>query len=146
MTPPFDADGNLPIGVHVATWDEIVQQYGWNDRRRELLVGLRNALENLQFAGCTRAYVDGSFVTSRSTPRDYDGCWEPAGVDLLRLDQTLYDFANERRAQKRKYGGELFPASFIADAAGFSFFELFQRVRGTDGRKGIIMIDLEEDL
>lgn len=146
MIPPFDSEGNLPIGVHVATWDEIVRRYGWNDRRRELLAGLREALDNLRSAGCPRAYVDGSFVTSESKPRDFDGCWEPAGVDLLRLDPTLYDFANERRAQKRKYGGELFPASFIADAAGFSFFDLFQLVRGTDGRKGIIAIDLEKDL
>jgi hypothetical protein len=146
MIPPFDTDGNLPVGVHDATWEEIKQRFGWNGRRRELLGGLRNALENLRFAGCARAYIDGSFVTSLAMPRDYDGCWEPAGVDLLRLDPTLYDFANERRAQKRKYGGELFPASFIADAAGFSFFELFQLVRGTDDRKGIIAIDLEVDL
>ncbi len=143
MIPPFDAEGNLPIGVHVATWDELVRRYGWNERRKILLDGLRRALDDLRAAGCVRAYVDGSFITSHPAPNDYDGCWEPAGVDLRRLDPTLYDFANERRAQKRKYGGELFPASFIADAAGFTFFELFQLVRGTEGRKGIVAIDLE---
>ena len=35
--PPFDESGNLPEGVHEATWDEIVDRYGTNDRRRELL-------------------------------------------------------------------------------------------------------------
>lgn len=145
MVPPFDAEGNLPAGVHEATWAEIVARFGGTERRDELLAGLRDALSALRTAGCVRAYIDGSFVTNQSVPNDFDGCWEPAGVDLRTLDPTLYDFANGRRAQKRKYGGELFPASFIADAAGFSFFELFQRVRGTEGRKGIVAIDLGDE-
>jgi len=51
-------------------------------------------------------------------------------------------FAQRRAAQKRKYGGELFPADWPADAHGTSFLHFFQRDR-TNGRpKGIIAIDL----
>ena len=45
-------------------------------------------------------------------------------------------------AQKRKYGGELFPADWPADAHGTSFLHFFQRDRVTGRPKGIIAIDL----
>jgi hypothetical protein len=38
VLPPFDPDtGRLPVGVHEATWDEVVDRFGWNPRRRQLL-------------------------------------------------------------------------------------------------------------
>lgn len=41
MIPPFDpAGGNLPPGVHPATWDEIVARYGSTPHRLRLLAGL----------------------------------------------------------------------------------------------------------
>lgn len=142
MIPPFNAAGNLPSGVHDATWGEIVERFGGTERRRFLLDGLYRALVALRDAGCQRAYIDGSFVTTEPKPGDFDGCWEPDGVDLLRLDPILYDFAPGRRAQKRKYGGELIPASFIADAAGFTFLQFFQMEAETKRPKGIVAIDL----
>jgi len=121
-----------------------VERFGGTPRRVELLAGLRRALVALREAGCRTVYVDGSFVADAREPNDFDACWEPEGVELRRLDPVLYDFAHGRRAQKRTFGGELFPASFVADAAGYSFFELFQRVRGTEGRKGLVVIDLKD--
>lgn len=38
--------------------------------------GLKAALENLSGADCRTAYVDGSFVTHKAIPNDYDVCWE----------------------------------------------------------------------
>lgn len=144
MIPPFDDNGKLPPGLHWATWDEIVERFGGTERREELLAGLRRALDALRDAGCRVAYVDGSFVTAKLRPGDFDGCWEPDGVDLRRLDPTLYDFAPGRRAQKRKYGGELFTANFIADAAGVKFFDNFQRDRETGNPKGMVAVSLED--
>ena len=144
MIPPFDTDGNLPPGLHWATWDEIAERFGVTARRDELLAGLRRALDALRDAGCGVAYVDGCFVTANLRPEDFDGCWEPAGVDLRRLDPTLYDFEPSRRANKWKYGGELFPADFVADAAGVKFFDTFQLDRETGDAMGMIAIRLED--
>ncbi len=73
--PALDANtGNLPPGVHSATWDEIVSRFGWNAERKRLLDGLRRAFESLHAAGCRRAYLDGSFVTEKDVPGDFDGC------------------------------------------------------------------------
>ena len=85
--PPFEAepgeDGRLqlPPGVHVATSHELAQRFGTNERRREILEGLLRAVQALKAAGCRRVYVDGSFVTSKELPRDFDGCWDDAGLD-----------------------------------------------------------------
>jgi hypothetical protein len=128
--------------VHDATWDELVARYGTTAHRRVLLAGLKVALDALRAAGCRRAYVDGSFVTAKEAPADFDGCWEVDGVDLARLDPVLLTFANRREAQKRAYGGELFPADRVADAAGTNLLGFFQRDQRTGQPKGIVAIDL----
>lgn len=142
MIPAFDAEGNLPPGIHPASWDEIVTRYATNTRRRELLDGLLDALRSLERAGCRAAHLDGSFVTAKELPGDFDACWEIAGVDASRLDRELLDFSDRRAAQKTRYGGELFPAETAAEPAGTTFLNYFQRDRDTGRPKGIISIDL----
>lgn len=142
MIPSFDRQGNLPPGIHLATWDEIVERFGTSEHRIGLLNGLREALDSLASAGCRRAYVDGSFVTTRETPGDFDACWEATGVDPDRLDPELLEFSDARAAQKRRYGGELFPANAIASPPNTRYLEFFQTDRQNGEAKGIVAIDL----
>jgi len=111
------------------------------ERRRELIDGLLEALRSLKRAGCRTGYLDGSFVSAKELPGDFDACWETAGVDAGRLDRELLDFSNRRAAQKARYGGELFPAETAAEPAGTTFLDYFQRDRDTGEPKGIIAID-----
>lgn len=142
MIPSFDElSGLLPPGIHWVTWAELEERFSGNSRRTMLLQGLRRAAENLRDAGCHFLYIDGSFVTDRDIPGDFDGCWDPTGVDPAKLDPVLLTFGPGRLAQKAKYHGELFPASAAANTAGSSFLEFFQISR--DGvPKGIIALDL----
>ena len=95
----------------------------------------------LKAAGCRRAFVDGSFVTAKEFPNDWDGCWDLAGVDGALLDPVLLQFEDGRRAQKRKFGGEFFASSWEATSEGEPFISFFQQTR--DGRpKGIVAFDL----
>ena len=142
--PPFQEGGNLPPGIHEATWEEIIARFGGTAWRSELLAGLRDALENLRHAGCRRAYVDGSFATAEEAPGDFDACWEAAGVDPDRLDPVLLTFANARAAQKARFRGELFPAEAAADPHGTRFLDYFQRDKLTGEPKGIVAFNLEE--
>ena len=103
---------------------------------------LSAALENLKGAGCRTVYINGSFVTSKDLPNDYDACWEEAGVEPETLDPVLLIFDSGRAMQKDKYLGELFPASVIADTGGLSFVEFFQTDKETGRPKGIIAVDL----
>jgi hypothetical protein len=80
MIPEFDERGNLPPGIHHATWNEIVTRYATSVR-------------------------------------------------------------HERAAQKERYGGELFPAQWPANADGTTYLDYFQRDR-FEQPKGIVAIDL----
>ncbi len=143
MIPPFDsATGNLPPGIHLADWGEFTARYGATPHRLRLLGGIKAALDALRAAGCQRVYIDGSFVTAKQAPGDFDGCWEVAGVDPMLLDPVLLRFANRRAAQKAKFGGELFLADAMADPAGTRFLAFFQRDKQTGQPKGIVGIDL----
>ena len=106
------------------------------------MTGVKEALESLKSAGCVTVYVNGSFVTSKTLPNDYDACWEEAGVDPTAFDSVLLTFDPGRVTQKAKYMGELFPASIIAGAGGLSFLEFFQTDKETGRPKGIVAIDL----
>jgi len=142
MIPAFDENGLLPPGIHWVSWEGAAGRFGCTAWRCLLMAGLRAAMENLKDAGCRTVYVDGSFVTAKEVPNDFDACWEEAGVNPFILDPALLTFDPGRITQKAKYLGELFPASAIANADGFSFLEFFQTDRETGRRKGIIAIDL----
>ena len=92
MIPPFTEQGLLPPGVHRATWREFVGRFGTTPHRRRLLAGLKAALKSLRAAGCRTVYIDGSFVTAKPHPADFDGCWEIDGVEPERLDSVLLTF------------------------------------------------------
>ena len=141
MIPAFTAEGLLPPGVHVALWPEVVTRFGRNPQRQRLLRGLKSALDELKIAGCVRVYLNGSFVTAKEDPQDYDLCYEGRGVDATLLHPVFFDFRGKRAAQKAKYLGELFPSHFQA-AIGYNFFQFFQQHSLTGAAKGIVAIDL----
>lgn len=145
MIPKFNKSGNLPPGIHNASWEEFTERFGKNDRRKELLKGLEQATLNLKIAGCTLVYIDGSFISSKEIPGDYDGCWKIDGVNPDLLDPIFLDeddLANERVKQKEKYGGEMFPADIPEGMSGKTFLEFFQLDGSTGETKGIIAIEL----
>lgn len=134
----------MPEGVYEATMDEVRERFGTTGHRRALLAGLEQAVKDLKAAGCKRLYLDGGFVTEKTRPRDFDACWEIAGVDPDRLRPLLRDVSvNGRKRQKSVYKGELLPAEAAAAPDGTRYLEFFQRDR--DGnRKGIIALNVED--
>jgi hypothetical protein len=145
MIPKFNRDGRLAAGIHWTIWTELEARFGFSDRRRQLLVGLRSAVRALRAAGCRKVYIDGSFVTAKHEPGDYDACWDIEGVDVESLDAVFLDFSNGRRAQKRKYFGEFFPAQMPEGATGRLFLEFFQTDKETGKPKGIVALNLQEE-
>lgn len=144
MIPNFDENNNLPVGIHSATWQEICDRYGYTVYRRKLLEGLKQGLLDLKSVGCEIAYLDGSFVTSKERPEDFDVCYKDDDVFLDALwfhFPTLYEFGG--KTQKGKYSGEFFPASAYAKER-MNFLKFFQNDKYTDEKKGIIAINLLE--
>lgn len=143
MVPPFDSQsGALPPGEHLADWDQVSERFGWNLRRRRLLDGLAEGLAVLASAGCSRVWLNGSFVTTKEEPADFDCVWDPTGVDLdviCEAGPELLDLGAGRSAQKQRFGGEFLP-NVTEAATGKQFASFFQTDR--DGsQKGIVVLD-----
>ncbi len=144
MIPELDEIGNLPPGLHKASWREIVQQYGYTKHRKNILGGLKRVLDNLKQAGCKRAYLDGSFITSKQKPGDFDLCYEIDGVKGELLDPILRDrkyLLPPREAQKKHYFGDILPTR--KHPKEWDLLAFFQVDKHTGKQKGIIVITLE---
>lgn len=148
MISEFQDDGLLPGGIHWALWGEIAARFGTNPHRKRLLCGFERAVGAFAKAGCQALYLDGSFVTAKPLPSDYDVCWEMAGVRPADLDPVFLDFGNNRAAQKAKYLGEFFPAhapaSLVPPLA--TYLNFFQIDKATGDPKGIVGLKLETNL
>ena len=142
MIPEWLKNGDLPPGVHFAAWSEIEARFSFNSRRRRLLKGFREACQELQRAGCRLVYLDGSFVTRKEHPADFDACWDVREVDEEKLNPVFWDFSKGRAAQKGRFRGEFFPAQLPEGATGRAFLDFFQVNKMTGAPKGIVAIRL----
>lgn len=116
-------------------------RFATTPHRRWLFEGFRRVAQALADAGCSTVYLDGSFVTAKPHPDDYDGCWDHLGVDLAMLDPILLTFDNKRAAQKAKYRGEMFIAG-TPDGLGGTFLDFFQVEKFSGLAKGILRVSL----
>jgi hypothetical protein len=121
MIPEWSTNGDLPPGVHFATWQELEDRLTFNPRRHRMPAGFRQACEELRKAGCRLVYLDGSDA---------------------RLDPVFWDFSRGRAAHKQRFLGELFPAQLPEGAAGRAFVDFFQVNKMSGEPKGILAIRL----
>ena len=121
MIPEWLENGDLPPGVHFSQWAEVEDRLAFNPLRRRLFAGFREACDLLRRAGCRLVYLDGSFVTTKPLPGDFDACWDIQHVDEDALDPVFWDFSQGRAAQKRRFLGEFFPAQ-LPEGATHVFF------------------------
>ena len=139
MIPSFDANGNLPPGIHHAVLEEIEKRFAYTTCRRSLFEGLRTLVEELRKANCTCLYLNGSFITNKESPNDYDACWEIEDINQ-RIDPLLLNPFQQLAEIKAKYKGDVFPR--IPELLrGIDHLEIFQRDIDTNP-KGIIAINL----
>ena len=135
----------LPKGVHPTDFEAVARRFATNPWRRSLFDGLIDGVGHLVAAGCARIFLDGSYVTGKPRPRDFDVCWDPTGVDSGELDPVFLDFSSKRASQKARFRGEFFPSSMICADVGQSFVDFFQVDRHSGHKKGILVIELPSD-
>ncbi len=102
VIPEFDENGNLPEGVHDATVEEVRARFAYNPTRQKLFDAF---LEVLQSSKSPEVHLDGSFITTKEEPRDYDMCWESTGVEPT---GELREFLKLREQRKERYLGDIF--------------------------------------
>jgi hypothetical protein len=90
MLPAFDANGNLPPGIHRCTVDEIVARLGAGSPERQVETSqLVEFVRWARQAGVRRLLVDGSYTTSKAAPNDVDLVVLPGAVIV---DATEIEF------------------------------------------------------
>jgi hypothetical protein len=74
MLPEFDNNGNLPVGIHSASPEEIHARFGASSTRRKWLADrFQEIIETAKATGkLRRIFLWGSFVTVREEPNDLD--------------------------------------------------------------------------
>jgi hypothetical protein len=125
--------------VHYATLKETEARFAKSVHRKLLFSGFKNGVMALRKAGCRIIFLDGSFVTEKPIPGDYDVCWDPVGVDDAKIEPVLLDFSNKRKKQKKCFHGEFFPTNLLADGKSL-FLDYFQIDKYTGNVKGIICV------
>jgi hypothetical protein len=143
MTPFDSIHGYLPDGLHRMTLAEVGAVFTWTPRRTWLHMGLSRAAAALRVAGCRTIILDGSFVTSKANPGDYDAAFDPLGVDGDLLDPVLLRHTDGRRAMKAKYLGDIFPWGATACSKTGSTFRDFFRTDRSGVPKGMVEIRLD---
>ncbi len=143
MIPDFNSTGNLPEGIHYSTMEQLIERFGYNPKRAWLIDGLKLLIVSLEKANCHLVYIDGSFVTSKEIPGDYDLCWSLVDVVEENIDPVIIDFTPIGREKvDKKYRGDVFPAEIPNGDSGKLFVDFFQTDKNTGNQKGIIAIKI----
>ncbi len=137
----FDSHtGYLPPGIHKMDFEHLARRFGWNDWRRFLLGGVERACAELGSVDCRGIFVDGSFVTAKDVPQDWDGAYDPHQVRFDRLDPIMLRYDDGRRAMNAKYLGDIFPWNAKTGDGG-AYLDFFTTDRDGVG-KGVVLIEL----
>lgn len=133
MLPRADSNGELPRGVHVASWMEIQERFaGGSTVRARAFSKLKYLHELAGRTGCPRKfYIFGSFVSGTPEPRDVDLVLVMASgfrvEDSPRESRALFSHPD---AQAR-YGASIFwlREGQLSRAAMREFLEVWQTKR-----------------
>lgn len=145
MIPEFNEDGCLPPGIYEASFEEVKARFGFSGKRKKLLQGMADLLNQCRMLHCDILYVDGSFVTAKLSPGDYDACWDTTAENREEvLNNVLHSLLeSDSKTQKEYFGGEIYSAFSKAPLfPGIFIKDYFQMRKEGVGKKGIIMIKL----
>jgi predicted nucleotidyltransferase len=142
MIPNFDENGNLPSGIHVATFNEVIERFGGSKslKRSVLTKNLKEFYNFIKYY-FVEIYIDGSYVTTKLAPNDVDiVVILPDDFRKLEIqNRRLLDFALGRRLNQlhifTHYEGR-------DDVMISKRIDLFSKDRNGN-RKGIICIKKE---
>ena len=140
--PNLKKSGLLPIGVHYATWGELIENFGFNQHRQMLLSGLKKGLKDLFYYGCNEIYIGGSFVTDKPEPGDVDVCFDNSFMKWKPFQNNYPEFSLNKSGlyiQFKNYKSNFYPYNSYDDY----FFHFFQYSKNGE-QKGLVKLSLRE--
>ncbi|KAA6335586.1 hypothetical protein EZS27_016196 [termite gut metagenome] len=142
VIPDLLENGFLPEGIYETTFEEINKRFGFSNRRNRLLTGMKELIDICKQLGCDVFYLDGSFVSKKVIPSDYDACWDTTSIHR----ESVLKAASESIlvALEEEYGGEIYYAQTKSFRnASITILEYFQLCKENPTiKKGILKINL----
>jgi hypothetical protein len=140
--PAFNADGDLPPGVHRATLTEVLERFGQGSvQRRAVADRLRRVYQLVVSTGLlARFVVFGSFVTAKEDPND---------VDIILLMENTFDLASltgeaalpfQHMEADAHFGASVFWTRRSGAIGGEQAMLEYWQVRREGDRRGIVEI------
>lgn len=143
MIPNFDGNGNLPPGIYECTLEEFEKRFVNGIKRIQIYEGMKKLIIDLKKIGCNAIYIDGSYVTKKRLPNDFDACWDNTGIDYYRVITSFPELNPKNRLlQNTKYFADVFPAYMKEIDHKVYFIDFFQVDKTTGTAKGIIKIKI----
>ena len=140
--PNFDEDGDLPVGVHTASLNEVLERFGSHGAGR-IANGsrLKRIYDMAIRTGRVRRFVVfGSFITAEETPNDVDvflvmdDAFDPALLD--RDEGRLFDHADAQA----QFGASVFWLRQLGCLEGEQAAVEYWQVKRGGGSRGIVEI------
>jgi hypothetical protein len=144
--PDFDSHGDLPIGVHRVSLDEVLARFGRDTPQRQLVTA--RLLRVYELASGTgkleRFIIFGSYVTAKPDPNDVDI------ILVMRDDFQEQDYTDEvlpvldHQRSQRELGASVFwtrPGAVLLETV--DEFVAYWQVTRQLGRRGIIEVVAE---
>lgn len=143
--PDFNADSDLPPGVHRASWSEVLQRFGGGADQRDVCTRrLAHIYELAKRTKCLKRFVIfGSYVTARLEPNDVDVVL--IMDDTFRLEHCPMESRGllDHAVAQARFGASVFwmrPAMLIGENVE-EFISYWQVKRG-GSKRGIVDVML----
>ena len=140
--PPLTSNGDLPLGVHRASLQEVLDRFGTGSRQRMAVAERLERVYRLAHATghLARFVVFGSFVTDKPEPRDVDVflVMDDAfdGGTLPREAALVFDHSSA----DAHFGASVFWVRRLAAFGGEHAAVQYWQVKREGGRRGILEI------
>ena len=124
---------------------DIEARFALTAERRAIFHRFEAWTQHMHLAGCRTIYLDGSFITNKVEPGDYDACFDPSGIDGSKLDPCLlFRSISDPDTVKQKYGGDIRIDYALPAGTILRYVQFFQSDSRQGGRrKGIVKVKSE---
>ena len=143
--PPFNQDGDLPVGVHQTTLKEAAERFSKGSAKRQAIALRLERIYELakDTLKLSRFVVFGSFITDKKEPNDVDIFMimdDSFDVSQLTGDQRLiFDHA----VAQDRFGASVFWVRKIAALGGEQTAIEHWQIKRDGGQRGIVEIIVE---
>ena len=145
--PEFDEQGDLPVGVHQATLDEVRTRFGYSTLPRQLVTAQPVRIYELARATgkLLRFVIFGSYVTAKPAPNDIDIILVMRDdFEVAECDEQTQPLFDHLRAQQI-FGASVFSVRpSTALLAIVDEFISYWQIKRDQSKRGIIDVRLEE--